>query len=131
MTIDRKVVPQLPGKVSVGRAEEILGRSRNTIYFYMFESPRYLNKVHRLDTGGDQSVYVLDLQEVLELRAYLQHKDALQPATTVSKDGVREANRVIKQWGRENGFEVKPSGPVPVELRRAYDAAHPEQALNS
>ena len=87
--------------------------------------------------GLDGTSYEIDLNE----KNAAQLRDALAPyvgharkvgaasrrngrrsSTSAASDG--PSARDIRDWARENGFEVPDRGRVSAEVRSAYDAAH-------
>lgn len=95
-----------------------------------------------IDIGWDGFVYTLDLttKHADELRADLERwlkaahekvkwpkanrpkQNDATPSPTVSVSD-KETRREIREWARENGFEVKPRGIVSQKIIQAYTDA--------
>jgi hypothetical protein len=79
--------------------------------------------------------YQLDLTEdefiglKRDLQKYIDVADVLKgrSVSTAGSGGGGSADpevQKIREWGRENGFEVPTHGRLPSDVREAYEAAH-------
>ncbi len=87
--------------------------------------------------GLDGASYEIDLNEqhASKLRdalaAYVGHarkaggrKGGGRKASTASSNGSGPSAKVIREWARDNGWDVPDRGRVAAEVREAYAAAH-------
>ncbi|WP_435298577.1 histone-like nucleoid-structuring protein Lsr2 [Timonella sp. A28] len=86
--------------------------------------------------GLDGVSYEIDLStaRAAELRSSLQtYVDAGRKVARAGGRGVRRAQRAqasgpganeIREWARENGFDVNERGRISQEIRDAFEAAH-------
>lgn len=93
--------------------------------------------------GYDGVDYTLDLNEHNAARLGDILREFIAVATRISPDEVsrprrgraRSGNSVgssgpkIREWAKENGYEVSPRGRIPIEVVKAYQAANPDETL--
>ncbi|MCX4976260.1 Lsr2 family protein [Streptomyces sp. NBC_00620] len=80
--------------------------------------------------GLDGEWYELDLSEVnaAKMRGLLDpYKAASRPTSAPRKSRNGDDTQAMREWGIRNGFVVSDKGPIPGDLRQAYEKA---QATN-
>ena len=88
--------------------------------------------------GLDGTSYEIDLNEANAaalreaLSGYVGHARKSTGGTTRRSGGRRSGGsgsnasntRAVREWARENGYEVSERGRISADIQRAYDAAH-------
>ena len=84
--------------------------------------------------GLDGDWYEIDLSEVnaAKMRGILEpYKTASRPTSPPRKTRNGDDTQLIRDWGIRNGFVVQDKGPIPGDLRTAYDKAQAAAANGS
>ncbi len=111
-----------------------MARREITQYFDDLDnSPLEDSEVNIINFSVDRNHYVLDLSEknAAAFRAALEPWIAaaqVTPApqkspTRVSSAAQREKSRAIREWARENGFQVSDRGKISASVLDAYEKA--------
>ncbi len=125
-------IPILPGFIGVARAAKILGVSRVSVYYMIYEQDKFRNvfKVESRD-GDTRPMILISEAEVLRLAAQ-KLAEAEQPAQGSLRERITEWNLRVKQWGNDsgwaadNGVTINKAGQPHHDLKAAYLAAHPD-----
>lgn len=96
-----------------------LGGEANTISF-AFDGKEYsidLSDENAAQFAEVMAPYIESGHRVTGTKAKSARKAAAKPATGVD-------SKVIREWARENGYEVSDRGRIPVDIVDAYAAAN-------
>lgn len=119
-------IPPIPGYVSVARTAKILGMTKASVYYKIYDQDAF-KRVYKLPGAEDASRPVLLLLES-EVREVAEREAAARP-----RDPAREAlaawNKRVKDWGRTTGWsvtDIRAPGQPHLSLQAAYIAANPD-----
>lgn len=114
-------IPRLPGYVTIPEAAEILGITRTTMYYKIYEQRafRTLFRVGDPEEGRRPIVLLLET----EVRDLARREAELAVHTP---DPLNAWNKRVKDWARGNGMTVHVAGQPSMQLRTAYVAAYPQ-----
>lgn len=123
-TLQIKDVPPLPHYVTVKQAAKMLGMSKTSVFYNIYNT-RLLREVFKVgdEEDGDRPVVLILRSEVEQVVGKL----AAAPVKTL--DDLRaDWNRRVKQWGVDSGwnkFRISEKGVPRKELVEDYLASHP------
>jgi hypothetical protein len=129
LTLD--TIPVMTDYVTVTQAAEILGITRNGVFYKIYDQ-RIFNTIVRVAEEDDISREASKRRPVLLIKRWEVEAVAKGelPKRSKSPQLVRkEWNRRVKEWGGSTGnpeFRVAPTGAPRAVLIDAYVAAHPE-----
>lgn len=118
-------IPPIPGYISVARTAKILGMTKASVYYKIYEQNAF-KTVFKLPGSEDESRPVLLLLESEVRRVGV--REAEERTMVPLKERLAGWNTRVKTWGSDNGWQtpIHRAGQPPKALQEAYLSAHPE-----
>lgn len=120
-------IPELPGYMTVNRVAALLGLSKASVYYKIYDQKAFKHVYKVSGRDNDQRPVLLLLEsEVKAVVAEEQRKAEQQPLRV----RLHAWNMRVKEWGRSTGWgggvPIHKSGMAHKDLVRDYVKEHPE-----
>lgn len=124
-------IPILPGYIGVARAAKILGISRVSVYYMIYDMDAFKNVFKVESRDGDTRPMILMAEAEVRRVAAEKAEKASTPSEAPLRDRITVWNKRVKKWGVETGWDktsgvrINQAGQPHHDLKAAYLAAHP------
>ncbi|MBB3044803.1 Lsr2 dimerization domain-containing protein [Nocardioides soli] len=108
----QKVVTQMVSDLS---GDEYADGKGETIVF-SYRGKDYSIDLTSKEAAGFDKAVAMYVEHATKVTGTPGRRKAAKPSGPSAAD--------VRQWGKENGFDLPDRGRVPAEVREAYDAAH-------
>ncbi len=125
-------IPILPGYIGVARAAKILGISRVSVYYMIYDMDAFKNVFKIESRDGDTRPMILMSEAEVRRVAAEREARAAQPDPGPLRERVHDWNKRVKQWGEKSGWAkssnvtINKAGQPHNDLKMAYLEAHPD-----
>lgn len=128
--LELRDIPELPHYISVAQAAAVFGISKTSVYYMIYDQGLF-EVVYRIGGDPEDPSGLNERPFLLLLKAEVSRvkkaKDAAAQAGPPLLVRVKEWNRRVKEWGKENGFgPSSPAGRPNRLLVAAYNENHPD-----
>lgn len=84
----------------------------------------YKGRNYVLDVSAHNASAIDEVLSAYAAKATVESAEQASKRRTEAQSSARARNRVIRQWAKDNGFEVADRGALPKDIIELYEASH-------